>query len=195
MSSSAPSCVEYEGPMVPPKITVAFAWPNRWTFRMAPIRELFVRHVMGHSSVVDPMCGESKWAQYSNDLAHDGVDAEEYVRGLIAQGVTADCVLFDPPYSPRQIAECYKAMGRKATMRDTQNARLYKRVRAALADILKPDGIALSFGWQSSGFGRDWPTEELLIVQHGAAHNDTICVVQRKPRPTPTEQAPGDSNG
>jgi hypothetical protein len=54
-------------------------------------------------------------------------------------------------------------------------------VRAALTDILDDGGLALSFGWQSSGFGREWETLEILLVQHGGAHNDTICVAQRKP--------------
>ena len=53
-------------------------------------------------------------------------------------------------------------------------------MREALALILKPDGIALSFGWQSAGFGRDWDTLEILLVQHGGAHNDTICVAQKR---------------
>lgn len=195
MSSAASAWVNYEGPSVPPKISVAFAWPTRWTFRMSPIRDLFARHVVGRRCIVDPMCGDSQWGHHVNDLARGGVDAEEFVRGLIDRGVRADCVIFDPPYSPRQISECYKAMGRKATAKDTQNAHLYKRVRDALSDVLEPGGIALSFGWQSAGFGHIWPTRELLIVQHGGAHNDTICVVQEKPgvRTTPTGLPAPDS--
>ena len=104
------------------------------------------------------------------------------MRSLIGQGVRADCVIFDPPYSPRQISECYKGIGRKATAKDTQNAALYARVRRALDEILLPGGVALSFGWQSSGFGKAYETLEILLVQHGGAHNDTICVAQRKPK-------------
>ena len=66
-------------------------------------------------------------------------------------------------------------------MQDTQNAALYARARRELDRILKPGGIALSFGWQSSGFGKHYTTLEILLVQHGGAHNDTICVAQRKP--------------
>ena len=41
----------------------------------------------------------------------------------------------------------------------------------------------MSFGWNSSGFGntRGYVVEEILLVAHGGAHNDTICVVERKP--------------
>lgn len=175
----------------PPDLRIAFAMPNRWTFQMPPVAD-FVRHwTKDYHRIVDPFCGMSTVARFSNDLGRGGVDAEEYVRSLIGDGVSADCVIFDPPYSPRQISECYESIGLKATTEDTQNARLYKRVRAALADILEPDGIALSFGWQSSGFGKDWRTMQILLVQHGGAHNDTICVAQRRKQLTPSERVAG----
>lgn len=155
--------------------------PSRWTFQIGPVAEFVARHTAGRRCIVDPFCGTSTIAHYRNDLAHGGEDAETFVRRLHAEGVTADGVIFDPPYSPRQISECYKAVGRTVTMQDTQNAGLYSRVRAALVDVLEPGGIALSFGWQSGGFGRAWPTLEILLVQHGGAHNDTICVAQQKP--------------
>lgn len=170
------------------KFSVVWAMPSRWTFSIAPIRELIYRHTASCTSIVDPFAGQSVIAHHRNDLGHGGVEAEPFVCALIAAGVRADAVLFDPPYSPRQIAECYKGIGRKATMQDTQGAVLYKRVRIALREILNPGGIALSFGWSSSGFGKAWPTEEIMLVQHGGAHNDTICVVQRKPFSPPTAQ-------
>ena len=57
-----------------------------------------------------------------------------------------DLVIFDPPYSPRQISECYKGFGREVTTQDTQNAALYKRVRDALDPLIVTGGIVLSFG-------------------------------------------------
>ncbi len=155
--------------------------PSRWTFSIPVVADFVARYTAGAVCIVDPFCGHSSIAHYRNDLGMGGVDAEAFVRGLISSGVRADCVLFDPPYSPRQISECYKGIGRKATTEDTQNARLYKRVRDALDNILEPGGVALSFGWQSSGFGRRYKTAEIILVQHGGAHNDTICVAQTKP--------------
>jgi hypothetical protein len=57
-----------------------------------------------------------------------------------------DVLLFDPPYSPRQISECYNSIGLPITQTTTQNSVLYKRVRDAMVPILAPDGIVLSFG-------------------------------------------------
>ena len=163
-------------------ISTAFSMPNPWTFSMHPVTMFLARHLAGASVIVDPFCGESQVGTHRNDLAQsDGIDAELFVRSLISSGLKADAVLFDPPYSPRQIAECYRNIGREPAQQDTQNGRLYKRVRAVLCDILKPGGVALSFGWQSTGFGKEWETLEILLVQHGGAHNDTICVAQLAP--------------
>ena len=161
-------------------ISTAWAMPSRWTFQIAPITRFLERHLTG-GVIVDPFSGNCSLGTHRNDLARGGMDAGIYCDQLLAQGVLADAVLFDPPYSPRQISECYKSIGLKATGTDTQNAALYARVRRPLAMMLKKGGIALSFGWQSSGFSKkEFRTVEILLVQHGGAHNDTICVAQVK---------------
>ncbi len=107
-------------------------------------------------------------------------DSERLV--TIADKYRADLIIFDPPYSPRAISECYQSIGKKATQKDTQNSLLYKNVRDILDDILAPNGTVLSFGWNSSGMGtkREYEIVEILLVCHGSAHNDTICVAERK---------------
>lgn len=163
-----------------PAMSTAWAMPSRWTFQIPPIAAFIARHVKD-GVIVDPFCGTSEIATHRNDLGRGGMDAADFCEGLLSAGVVADAVLFDPPYSPRQISECYKGIGRKATMKDTQSAVLYASVRKPLAALLRPGGIALSFGWQSSGFTKtQFETVEILMVQHGGAHNDTICVAQRK---------------
>lgn len=165
----------------PLAISIKWAMPSRWTFSIPPIHEFVRRHTVGKAVVVDPFAGLSAFATHGNDWGMGGVPATEFLRGLIEDGVQADVVIFDPPYSPRQISECYKGLGLKAGMADTQNARLYGEVRPLLAQLCKPGGMALCFGWQSSGLGKKFGLpEELLLVQHGGGHNDTICVAQRK---------------
>ena len=156
--------------------------PSPWTFSIPAIAAFLGRHLRGRTVIVDPFCGQSVIGTHRNDLRFSGEDAEPFVRRLIADGVRADAILFDPPYSPRQVAEVYQEIGRKVTMHDTQNGTLNKTVRAALKDIAKSDAVALSFGWNSSRFGTGWDTREILLVQHGGPHNDTICVAQvRRP--------------
>lgn len=165
-----------------PMFLTAWAMPNRRTFQIAPIAAFLDRWLYGCDLIADPFCGTDDRAHLRNDLGHGGIDAEEWCNVMLLEHFgRCDAVLFDPPYSPRQISECYKNIGRPVTAFDTRNAALYARVRKALSALLKPGGVALSFGWQSSGFGKAFVTEEILLVQHGGAHNDTICVAQRKP--------------
>lgn len=161
-------------------LRLEWAMPNRWTFQIAPIAEFLDRHLADCNVIIDPFAGETQRGTLNNDLGRGGIDAAEWCESLIPEWeAKADAVLFDPPYSPRQISECYKSIGRRATTEDTQNAALYAAVRTPLARLLRPGGIALSFGWQSSGFGIEWPTVEIMLVRHGGAHNDTICVADK----------------
>lgn len=109
------------------------------------------------------------------------MDAEDFLRMLAAKGVKADLIIFDPPYSPRQISECYKSFGLEVGMKETQSALLYQRVRDAIVPVATEDAIVLSFGWNSVGMGNKhgFNQIEIMLVCHGGAHNDTICVAER----------------
>jgi len=170
------------------KFSRVWAMPNADTFSIRPIREFVNRYEMVADISVDPFSRNAEIATYTNDLdpstqAQHHMDAEDFLRHTAAQGIRADLVIFDPPYSPRQISECYKQVGREAGMAGTQNGALYKRVRDAIDPLLKPGGIVLSFGWNSNGMGkvRGYEMVEILLVAHGGGHNDTICLAERKP--------------
>lgn len=150
--------------------------PNKWTFQIPPIERFLKRWISSGDCVVDPFCGKSKIG-IRNDIANGGLDAVDFLKDLETLCVIADVVVLDPPYSPRQMVESYRRTGREAT----QNARLRREAVLGLDKLLRPGGIALSFGWNSTGFGDgSYTTEEILLVNHGAAHNDTICLAQRK---------------
>jgi len=108
------------------------------------------------------------------------MDAVDFLKMISGKNLLADVVLFDPPYSPRQISECYAEAGITCGMKDTQNARLYKECRDLFLSISKTGTICLSFGWNSCGMGKkDWEILEIMLVCHGGAHNDTICMAQK----------------
>jgi hypothetical protein len=94
----------------------------------------------------------------------------------------ADLGIFDPPYSARQVKEVYAGQGRQFFKADSQNHGRWTKERDLLAQIIKVGGHVISFGWNSTGMGkkRDFEKVELLLVNHGSAHNDTICLVERK---------------
>lgn len=169
---------------VTPTISREWAMPSRWTFSIKPISLLLDRWLFGLSEIVDPFAGREVRANHSNDLAVSRVTANEYLDGLLEQrGESwAEAVLLDPPYSPRQISECYKRVGLAVSGSETQNARLYADAIERLDRLLKPGGVAIRCGWNSNGFGktRGYKMEEILLVAHGGAHNDTIVTVETK---------------
>ena len=170
-----------------------FAMPNAETFSIKPIEEFVLRYLTRSLVSIDPFARNRALATWRNDIdpataAPSHMDAEDFCRSV---DIKADLALFDPPYSPRQISECYKGFGREITTKDTQNAALYKRVRDALNPLIVPGGIVLSFGWSSNGMGkgRGYKIEEILLVAHGGAHNDTICIAERKTPVSPAHRA------
>lgn len=164
-----------------------WAMPNHDTFSVKPIGD-FVKRYLAESTVsVDPFARDKRWATHTNDLnpatqAEHHMDAEDFLKMLGASSVQADLIIFDPPYSPRQISECYKGIGLAVGMKETQSALLYQRVRDAAAPLLKQGGVCLSFGWNSVGMGKRHGFEqiEIMLCCHGGAHNDTICLAERK---------------
>lgn len=161
-----------------------WAMPCRNTFDCRPIGD-FVKNYL-HGISVDPFARNNQWATYTNDLnpdtqAQSHLDAEIFLQECASKGIKADCILFDPPYSPRQISECYKSIGLHVGMQETQNSVLYARIRKALLPLCKVGTIVLSFGWNSAGMGKKgFRRRETLLVAHGGAHNDTICVADER---------------
>jgi DNA modification methylase len=92
---------------------------------------------------------------------------------------SVDGVLFDPPYSPRQLKECYQSQG--MVLHDTKSS-VWADWKNEIARVIRPGGLCLSFGWSSNGLGknRGFKIIEILMVAHGGNHNDTIVVVEQK---------------
>ena len=164
-----------------------WAMPSADTFSVKPIGDFVRRYLAGAKCSVDPFARNKRWATHTNDLnpkteAEHHMDAEDFLRMLAAKGVKCDVAIFDPPYSPRQISECYKEAGITVGMKETQNAALYARIKAAMMPVLTDDAIVMSFGWNSAGMGlkHDFEILEVLLCCHGAAHNDTICIAERR---------------
>lgn len=164
--------------------TRAWAMPNHETFKIRPIHDLLRRYVpMVMNLWVDPFAGRNSPAAITNDhnpampttYHMEAVDFAKKLKGKY------DGVIFDPPYSFRQVSEHYRILGKKATALDT-SSRFYEKVKSAICDKIKPGGYAISFGWNSNGFGirRGFRIVEILLVAHGGGKNDTIVVVEKK---------------
>jgi len=165
------------------KITRVWAMPNRETFSIKPIKEL-IQEELVKGIVIDPFAGSSKIANITNDVdpQHDTdyhLDALDFLRGFERESV--DMILFDPPYSPRQLSECYKKLGKSVNFETTQ-ATFWSDLKNEMERIVRAGGKVISFGWNSQGVGknRGFKIKRILLVPHGGQHNDTICVVEIK---------------
>lgn len=167
-----------------------WAMPSKNTFSIKPIGELIqnykAMHCEGRSYVViiDPFANTNKLANVTNDLdisfdTDYHLDALDFLKKFESGSV--DMVLYDPPYSPRQVSECYKRLGKTVNMQTTQ-ASYWSNQKDEIARIVKPSGIVISCGWNSGGIGakRGFEIQEILLVAHGGNHNDTIVVVDKK---------------
>lgn len=163
------------------KFSRVWAMPSPWTFTIPPIAAFLSRHGVGNGLWVDPFAGQNSPAAIRNDLRPDSV-AEYHLPASVAAQIEGpfDGMLFDPPYSPRQIAECYSSAGLKCGVEETQSGRLYRLVRENLGHKIKTGGKVLSFGWSTVGMGDGWEIKEIMLVCHGGAHNDTICMAEEK---------------
>lgn len=164
-----------------------WAMPHKDTFKVKPIRELLDKVLPAGGVIVDPFARNTNLGTITNDLspetsAQHHMKAEQFGEMLVKQGVVADAIIFDPPYSLEQCKRSYNSVGVAFTQRDGQIVNRWTAEKDNLTKILRPGGIVISFGWNSTGFGksRGFEIVEMLVVCHGAGHNDTICTVERK---------------
>lgn len=156
--------------------------PNSNTFSIKSIREIIDRYAYG--KIIDPFANTNKIATITNDLNEEydtdyHLDAFDFLH--MFDNLSVDTVLYDPPYSPRQVSECYKNLGKTVNMQTTQ-ASYWSKQKAEIGRIVKPNGIVITCGWNSGGIGKKYGFEiqEILLVAHGGWHNDTIITVEKK---------------
>ena len=168
-----------------------WSMPNSRTFKVKPIKELIKRYSGKDFIIIDPFANESsikkeiEYKKYiSNDLDEEydtdyHLEAQDFMKQF--ENKSVDLVLYDPPYSSRQVSECYKKLGKTVTMSDT-NSGYFVKFKQEISRILKPNGICISCGWNSNGIGKKYGFEmlEVLLVAHGGNHDDTIVTVERK---------------
>ena len=168
-----------------------WAMPNKNTFQISPIKNLIDKYncvnLFNYKErfiSIDPFSNNNKIATITNDLDSQfntdyNLDALDFFKKM--NNNTIDLVLFDPPYSPRQVAECYKKLGKSVNMKTTQSS-FWGNLKKEISRVTKKDSKVISFGWNSNGIGKENGFEqiEILLVAHGGNHNDTICVVENK---------------
>lgn len=168
------------------KIRIERVWsmPNKNTFEILPIKKLIAEEVDLSKYWIDPFANRNKVATVTNDLSMEyntdyHLDALDFMK--LFEDNSVDGVLYDPPYSPRQVSECYNDVGYNVTW-DTTKASFWGNHKREISRIVKIGGKVITFGWNSGGIGYKYgfEIERILLVPHGGWHNDTICTVEVK---------------
>jgi hypothetical protein len=167
--------------------------PNSNTFLIKPITKL-IHEEITTGIWLDPFANESTFKNLlhnntdlriiDNDLnpkynTDYHMDALEFLKMFDDNSI--DGLVYDPPYSLRQVSECYKNVGITVTQETTQSSWRSKHIDE-ITRIIKPNGKVFCFGWNSSGIGkvRGFKLERILLIPHGGSHNDTIVTVEVK---------------
>ena len=183
------------------KIQINRIWemPNSKTFRINCIKEIIKRYLPKEGIVIDPFANEysikslipTNIKYISNDLDTEfktdfNMEAQDFMKTF--DNGSIDLVLFDPPYSGRQVSECYKKLGKTVTMSDT-NSGYFTKFKEEISRIIKINGYVITFGWNSNGIGKKNGFEivEILLIAHGSMHNDTIVTIEKKIEKTAQE--------
>lgn len=141
-----------------------WAMPNKRTFQIGPIKEFMLSEGVDNAWL-DPFPYPYKQ------------DALEYLKTIESNSVLG--VLFDPPYSPRQLKECYDELG--MSLHDTKSS-VWSTWKDEIARVIRVGGRCISYGWSTNGLGinRGFRLDRILLVAHGGSHNDTIVTLETK---------------
>jgi hypothetical protein len=107
---------------------------------------------------------------------------EMLAAGLGPHVAEFDLIYFDPPYTLRKLKDLYDGIGKDLEIWQTHN--MWGRARGALARCIRIGGYAISFGYNTRGFGRrlGFDIEEIMIL-HSAGRPDRydiLVTVERK---------------
>ena len=163
-------------------IDIQYEWsmPNYQTFKIKPISKF----IKTNGVSIDPFSNRRhNFATIHNDInPNKNVDfnmcALDFLRTFDDNSV--DCVLYDPPYSLRQLKEVYDGIG--LSLNSDHTTTFFRDIKNEIQRVVKFGGLVYSFGWDSVGMSkkRGFEKLKLLLVCHGGSHHDTICIKEVK---------------
>ena len=138
--------------------------PSHKTFTIKPFKNLIAAEL--GSNYIDP---------FPYPFVKDAID---YLKTIHDNSV--DHLVFDPPYSQRQLKEKYHSAG--LSFNHPMNNSYWSNCRKEISRIVKSTGKVISFGWNTNGIGikHGFKITKVVLVAHGSQHNDTIATVEVK---------------
>ncbi|KKM87618.1 hypothetical protein LCGC14_1267020 [marine sediment metagenome] len=157
-----------------------FEMPNKWTFMQKKLRQFILKYIPKNSKVLIPFAGEYRFNKIKNcthiynDLNPE-INADYNMDAYLLKELFPKCyfdvIIADPPYTHEQVLR--KHYGYKI-----KSISLWRKTAYYL---LKPDGIYIELGYNSSGLRKKYAEKIALgICCLGAQHNDILILVQQK---------------
>ncbi|MFB6120967.1 MAG: hypothetical protein ABEJ68_07635 [Halobacteriaceae archaeon] len=155
---------------------------DRWTFSARKVRRVVEDVLTG--DVLNATAGKTKLRHgggeiVRNDINED-IDADHHLDVCVIdehfEDNSFDVCILDPPFDEGQADERYGGF----------HARDINAARQALANLTRPGGRLVEFGWNSHGASAfpGWRREELHIFQRGPCLPDVFGVVDRNHQTT-----------
>ena len=151
--------------------------PRRYTFEMGELKKFVEKWCIGRTLNLFGGKVRLMVKEFSNDIDTNmptdyHMDAYEFVKKCKKNFF--DTVILDPPYNFRKSVEKYG--GRYMTD--------YPIIMDKVMEITTQDARVITLGYNTGGMGtiRGFKKIALCIVNHGAGHNDTLCLVEEKIR-------------
>lgn len=130
--------------------------------------------------IIDPFARHCKWGTIRNDMdpeiktVHYNLESLEFMRKMKTN--SAKMVLFDPPFSDRQAKKYELGDTNLYCTGDGRIGKLCKEVER----VLKPGGVMVKLGYNSSKPTKNFDLLELMVVNFGGTRNDVILSIWRK---------------
>ncbi len=162
------------------KLEYWFEMPNKWTFKQKKLLSFISKFIPRDSKILIPFAGEFRFGTIDgstfiyNDInpkiqANHNINAYKLV--WLYGKASFDCIIADPPYSMFAAHRFYRQYG-------------YTEItywRKAADFLLKPNGIYIELGWNSSGLRKEIAEKIALgVCCTGGNHRDILILIQKK---------------
>ena len=124
--------------------------------------------------IIDPFARNCKWGTITNDINPQfkttyNMDAADFLESFDSN--LAKIILLDPPFSDRQSDEKYEVGD--SNLYTTGDGRM-GRINAEIGRILKPNGVLLKLGYNTSRPHKSLTLIRITIASFGGLRNDVL---------------------
>lgn len=140
--------------------------------------------------ILDPFARNCQWADITNDLnpntkAKYHLDAKDFLQKMLEKygSNSVKCLIFDPPFSNSQYKKYEKNLENELSNIYASPGKVPELFQI-VQKLLKPGGIIIKLGYNSSRPILDYELKYLSITNFGGNRNDVITSIWLNPNQT-----------